>query len=302
MIDGSAVRHLPLETLRTFVAASELGSFTRAGAEVHRSQSAVSMQMKRLEAELGCRLFERNSRNVCLTPEGVTLMGYARRLLRLHDEALVTLSRHQVAGEVRLGVPDDYATRQLPAVLARFARTHPMVKVEVCCDTTAALRQLLTARKLDVCVFTSDGSPDGGEVLLHNPLVWAASRFLECDLSQRGGLPLAVFHEGCLIRRWALQALQRAGIPHRIAYSSPSLAGILAAVRSGFAVAPLALGSVSRQDRELVPLGQDSGLPVLPAVTVTLNTAASPLSEAANQLARQVREGFGVSGSATRHA
>ncbi len=299
MLDASNLVHLPLDALRTFVAASELASFTRAGEEVHRSQSAVSMQMKRLEEELGCRLFERNARRVCLTSEGATLLGYARRMLQLHDEALAALAIPVVEGEVRLGVPDEFATSLLPGVLARFARTHPMVRVVVRCDATRALLRLLTTRELDVCICTCDNAPENAEVLLRNPLVWAASRQMAIDLDSGAPLPLAVFHEGCLYRHWALRTLEQAGIPHRIAYSSPSLAAILAAVRSGFAIAPVALSSVAKL-ADFRILGPESGLPALPSVGVTLHTIPPPFPEAVAHLVAHVRDGFASSEPTSR--
>ncbi len=288
------LNHLPLDALRTFVAASELGSFTQAGHQVHRTQSAVSMQMKRLEEELGRRLFERKARTVSLTPDGELLLGYAKRMLRLHDEALASLAAPEMTGQVRLGVPDDYATRYLPGVLSRFARSFPKVRVDVWCRPSNELLAHLAAGELDLCVATGDGADrvkQGGKMVSRMPLVWIGAKglALETIWNKQDPLPLAVFHEGCLHRRWALEALDKADIPFRIAFGSMSLGAILAAVRSGLLVSVVARSSV---DQGCAALGPESGLPPLPSVTVTLHVNEDPKRPAVACLAQFVEAGF----------
>lgn len=310
---------LSMDALRTFVAAAEHGNFTRAGEVVNRSQSAVSMQIKRLEQDLECRLFERSVRAVRLTNDGETLLGYAQRLVRLHDEAVASMTAPAITGEVRLGVPDDYATRYLPDVLLRFARQCPGVRVEVRCDNTGALRRSLEEGELDVCLATT-AIPNGAEpaprhrvlagakgdigcwdslVLARMPLVWVGARHLDLDAiwnKGAGPLPLAVFHEGCLHRKGALEALRRADIPFRVAFASVSLAGVMAAVRTGLAVAPSTAGCVDAACRVL---GPESGLPPLPAVHVTLHRRTAPAHPAADRLAQFVVECFRETGIPT---
>ncbi|MGE4505494.1 MAG: LysR family transcriptional regulator [Desulfovibrionaceae bacterium] len=304
---------LSMDLLRTFEAAARLGGFTSAGLEVGRTQSAVSMQMKRLEEELGCALFVRSGRAVRPTPQGEALLGYARRLLRLNDEAVASLAASGLSGTVRLGVPDDYALRYLPDVLARFARAHPLVRVDVLCDTSPRLLERLRVSGpggLDLCVATHNegnmlgGDMLGGDMLARLPLVWAVAegRTL-ADLRPEADapLPLAVFHEGCLIRAHALAALERAHIPYRIALGSMSLAAILSSVRSGLTVAPVTIASLEPGVRALgghedAALEQDDSgmpaLPPLPAVAVALHRRATGEQDPANTLARFLGERF----------
>ena len=295
MFDGSPTGNLPLEALRTFVAAAEWKNFTRAGHEVCRTQSAVSMQIKRLETGLGRTLFERTGRTVTLTPDGELLLGYARKLLRLQDEALASLSAPQITGAVNLGVPDDFALQYLPAVLANFARNYPKIRVDVHCDTTPELLRDFKDGKLDVCIATSDGSPampSGCRDLMHIPLVWAGSRDLDIDAVWKRDtepLSLAVYHEGCIFRRWALEALEHHNIPYRIAFASVSLAAILAAVQSGLVVSPLASSCLDNSHRILPP---ESGLPPLPRVGVSLYQRQDSPHEAVSCLAQFVADRF----------
>lgn len=294
MFDDKILLHLSLETLRTFVAAAELRSFTKAGQSIHRSQSAVSMQLKRLENDLDCRLFERNARIVRLTHEGELLLHYARRLLRLHDEALACFSKPRLSGLVRLGVPDDYATFYLPGVLARFARAYPEVRVDVRCDTTPNLLLGLKANEIDLCLTTEDGENmrEAGKALAQIPLLWMGSEDLDLAAIWKGEdrlLPLAVFHEGCLHRRWALEALQEKDIAYRIAFSSLSLTAIYAAVRTSLAVSPMLRSCSAPGCRFLAP---DCGLPRLPDVTVALHVRKTAEHPAVACLAQFVEERF----------
>lgn len=292
MLDD-AVQHFSLEALRTFVAVAECRNFTTAGREVCRTQSAVSMQIKKLETELGRRLFSRNAREVRLTPEGQALLGYARRLLRLNDEAVAAFAAPQLSGSVCLGMPDDFATRHLPGILARFRRAYPLVHVDVRSEASADLLRGLRIGTVDVCLTVSDEASEGtdqGSLLARPPLVWIGAGDVEPEAiwSREGDpLPLAVFHEGCVYRRLALATLERANIPYRIVCSSVSLAAILAAVRSGYAIAPVTHGCVDRTCRVLPA---ESGLPALPAIRVVLHERNDPARPAVACLARFVEE------------
>lgn len=227
---------LPPDLLRTFIAAADTGSFTRASEVVHRTQAAISMKMKRLEEELGRTLFLREGRGVVLTAEGEMLYRYARRLLSLHDEALNAMTGPVPSGVVRLGAPEDYAAQFLPNALKRFADAHPAIDVEVHCDASPILRERFDQGELDV-VLTTEGYQEQPN-LRKLELVWVKSE--RVGMPETTPLPLALFHDGCLYRRSALDALERAGITYRITYGSPSLAGVLAAVHAGLAVAPVA--------------------------------------------------------------
>ncbi|HXH02427.1 MAG TPA: LysR substrate-binding domain-containing protein, partial [Candidatus Competibacteraceae bacterium] len=221
------------DLLRTFVAIADQGGFTRAAEAVNRTQSAVSMQMKRLEEDIVQRpLFERDGRGVRLTGEGELLLGYARRILRLHDEALGVLRQPDMVGTVRIGIPDDYVMPFLPNILTRFTRAYPLVQVEVLCQPSEQL--LRGDQQLDLFIATFRPGQERGVLLRREPTVWATA---ENGCAQvRDPLPLALFMEGCFFREWALRALEAEGRAYRIAYTSPSITTLLAAVSAGLAV------------------------------------------------------------------
>ncbi|GAB7022282.1 LysR substrate-binding domain-containing protein [Salidesulfovibrio brasiliensis] len=279
---------LALETLRTFVAAAESGSFTRAGALVNRTQAAVSMQMKRLEEETGRPLFVREGRSIRLAPGGEVLLPYARRLIRLHDEAVFSLAEPDVSGRARLGAPEDFASIMLPGVLERFARVYPHVVVDVRCEATEQLMAALGRGELDLTLCTTPEEPGTGVIVRREPVVWAASKRHDTHLARP--LPLALFTEGCAYRRWATQALEASAIAYRVGFESPSVSGVLAAVRSGLAVAPVGASMVPDDIRVLGPA---EGFPSLPAAVISVQTARADPSEVVRTLKQEVVRAFG---------
>jgi DNA-binding transcriptional LysR family regulator len=277
---------LPIELMRTFALVVETASFTRAGELVNRSQSAVSQQMQRLEEVVGKKLVERNGRTVTPTPQGEELLAHARRLLKVHDEAVAAMARPEISGVVRLGASDDYASCFLPEVLSRFACCHPMVQVEVYCDVSSRLRDARLSGELDLAVFASSQVPDGAEVLARQPLRWVTSaRHL---VHEKRPLPVAVYDSECVYRKWALAALDNASIGYRIAYVSRSLAGIQATVRAGLAVAALSGGFVAPGTRVL---GEAEGFPTLPEANHVMLRGPNT-SEPIESLARTIAEEF----------
>src|SRR5690606_31956035 len=165
----SQYQSLDSDVLRTFVAIAEQGGFTRAGEVVNRTQSAVSMQMKRLEEDILQRqLFERDGRQVRLTAEGQVLLGYARRILKLQGEVFNTLRMPHMVGVVRIGTPDDYAMRFLPTILSSFAQAYPLIQVEVHCDSS---KQLMLRQDLDLTIVTREPGNEIGELLRQERLV-----------------------------------------------------------------------------------------------------------------------------------
>lgn len=281
-------RVLETELLSTFVAIVDGGSFTAAARRVSRTQSAVSMQMKRLEELIGRPLFARNGRQVELTRDGELLLGHARRILRSHAEALAAFDASGIEGTVTLGTPDQYASAFLPRILARFAETHPGVHVEVVCAVTADLLERLRAGALDLALVTHGDGSDGGVVLYQEPVVWVTSA-RHCAHEQEP-LPLALFHQGCNYRRWALDALARADRACRIAYTSMSWAGIEAALRAGLAVSAAPRSNVGAG---LKLLSEQDGFPPLPTYQVELQRAAGHRSAALDRLEEHIVESFG---------
>ncbi|MFQ5936312.1 MAG: LysR family transcriptional regulator, partial [Acidiferrobacterales bacterium] len=201
--------NLDTDLLRTFVAIADAGSFTRAGQRVHRTQSAVSMQVKRLEDSVGKPVFQREGRSVSLTAEGEALLGYARRILKLHEEAVATLTQPDVVGTVRVGTPDDYVMRFLPGILSRFAQAYPRVQVAVHCEPSYALLSRLEQRELDLALVTCDPAKESGDIVRREPTVWATSE--RHFVHEEEPLPLALFQKGCFLRDWIIQALDDSG-------------------------------------------------------------------------------------------
>ena len=187
---------------------------------------------------------------------------------------------------VRIGTPDDYVGRFLPPILARFARAFPRIQVEVNCEPSVTLRRLLAEDRLDLALLTCSPGAETGEVLRREPTVWAtAERHLA---HENEPLPLAMFQQGCPFRDWALASLNRLGRPYRLAYTSASISGILAAVTAGLAVTVLCRGVLPAGVR---PLGAEEGFPPLPTVSITLHRGRQ-ISAVAECLAGYMREGF----------
>ncbi len=278
---------LDTDLLRTFVAVVDTGGFTAAARTVHRTQSAVSMQIRRLEATVGRRLFRRGGRSVALTPAGETLLGYSRRILHLQDEALWALREPGLFGVVRLGIPDDYVMCFVPSLLGRFAETYPRVQVEVRCEDSRALVSALHGGELDLALVTCDPGEESGEILRQEPTVWAASE--RHRVHESDPVPLALFQPGCWFRDWALRTLDHAGRRYRIAYTSPSVGAIQAALAAGLAVGVLGRGTLPPGVRVL---RADEGFPPLPAATIALHRGTGHES-AVDFLAEHMRRVFG---------
>ena len=261
---------LDLNLLKTFVAVVESGSLSNAAPRVGRSQSAVSMQMQRLEYLVGNQLLVRGPRTVTPNAIGEDFLIYARRLLKLSDEAWASVTRPKETGSVRLGVPDDYAAFLLPPVLSRFAEDHPLVTVELICEQSTALVKTLAEGRLDLAIVTR--LPDQPlDVIRLERFVWVASP--NHVAWQADPLPVALFEPGCAARMSVLQALGEADRSYRCTYSSASLLGLIAVVQAGLAVAGLAQRSVPQSLRII---GANEGLPALPDLEVGI--LRNPLS------------------------
>lgn len=284
--------NLPTELLRTFVAIADTGNFSHAAELVHRTQSAVSMQIKRLEELVDKPLLKRDSRHSSLTSDGLTLLSYARRILKLNDETVSLLTRPELSGWVRIGLPDDYATRFLPEILAGFSRTHPRVQVEVICEPSTQLRKRIKRNELDLAMTTSAVHDEENTLLLsREAVVWATS---EQHLPhEETPLPLALFPNDCIYRSWAIEALEEAGIEYRVAYSSPSNMGLQSAVIAGLAVTATSLSIIPVGMRQLRP---EEGLPLLPNVYFLLHRNPAADSCVVDSLSEHIAKAFGAIG------
>jgi DNA-binding transcriptional LysR family regulator len=274
---------LQLDWLRAFVAVVDAGSLTAAAPNVHRSQSALSMQLKKLEDAIGRAVLTRGPRHLQLTPAGLELLGYARRMLELQAQARAALRGPAISGRVTLGVPDDYAAAYLTPVLRSFASRHAGVEITLVCEQSTLLIPKLARGALDLAVVTRD-PPRRGTLLFAEPLVWVGAAAHEAW--RRDPLPIAVYEPGSLARRDALASLAKMKRRSRIVYNSSSLVGHLAAVESGLAVAVLTRCSMPSH---LVLLNEKHGLPALPALQVALlRSTASRGSGAVDAMHEQV--------------
>ncbi|WP_296988383.1 LysR family transcriptional regulator [Thalassospira sp. UBA1131] len=261
----SVVHNLDLDLARTFVAICETGNFSRAAEKVHRSASAISLQVKKLETMVGRELFKRETRKVTMTEDGEVLLGYARRLLKLNDEAMLHFHAPEFAGTVRLGVPNDTGIVAIPEILKRFAQTHPHVDIDVNLGPTRTLRQAIHKGDLDIAVFSFDAELDRQPPIHAEPLVWLGVR--HGSAIDKRPLPVSMAEPGCYWRTMALKALDDAGVNYRIAYTSEFCQAQIAAVRADLAIAPLPISVISD---DLVHLGPSHGLPEIGEYRMTL--------------------------------
>ena len=225
---------MDVDHLRTFIAIAETGSFTRAADLVHKTQSAVSMQMKRLEERVAKPIFARDGRASKLTDDGERLLDYARRIVKLNVEALAAFSDGELTGRVRLGVPDDYADRYLPEIMARFSRAYPGVELTVICEPSSDLAERIQRNELDLAIVTDTETIRATETFRRERLLWATSARHATHSEQP--LPLALGRPSCCWRHTALNCLERIGRPYRILYTSGNSGAISAAVLAGLAV------------------------------------------------------------------
>lgn len=285
---------LDADLLRVFVLIAEGHSFTHAATLIGRTQSAVSMQVKRLEELLGHPLMVRGKGGgVELTAHGTFLLARARQILALNDEVMATFRTPQIAGTVRLGSPDDYAFAYLPPVLKRFAETHPAVQVDVRCSPSEELVRAMRAGEMDLTLISDGHQPPGWEVvpLWSGPLVWVTSTRYAPHLQDP--LPLALADRerylaggnDCEWARAAVQALERAGRRYRVAYTSTSQVGTHAPVLAGLAVT---ISSLSWLPDGLRPVRQDESLPPLPEFRLLLMKARPPRQPVVEALAAHI--------------
>lgn len=281
--------HLDSDLLRTFVAIADAGSFTRAAERVHRTQSAISMQIKKLEELTGEPLFIRQARGVVPTPVGETLLTKARQIVRLLDQASQDMRADPLAGALAIGIPEEYGATVLPGVLAGFAERHPNVEVTVRCGSSLVLEETLDRGELDLAVLVIASSSTEGEILFYDPTVWVTSaRHL---VHEQDPLPIAMFEQGCWWRDWALKILDDRARGYRVAYTSASVSGLQAAVSSGLAVAVLGRSTMPPGARVL---GAKEGFSDLPGSSVVLRQAPRRGSEAVATMATVLRSAFGV--------
>ncbi|MBC9879176.1 LysR family transcriptional regulator [Bradyrhizobium sp. INPA01-394B] len=278
------------DLLKAFLAVAEQRSFTRAADQLNRTQSAVSVQVRRLELRIGTKLFQRNRTGIVPTPAGDELRAYAQRILALQAEAVGALRGRKPEAVIRLGVMDDYGTIIIPPLLASFAKEHPTVRVEIETGLTATMPARL-GEAYDLVIAMHPQGHGEGELLRREQAVWAATA--SCRATTESTLPVALYPAGCLFRQWAADALDRAGRPWRLAFVSRTLAAVESIAAQGFAVTVVKAGTLPPCLRAL---GARDGLPPLPVADIRLHRARG-LSRPAALLADHLQ--LGISEPAT---
>src|SRR5690349_9309944 len=286
------MRNLDIDLLRSFAAVADTGSFTAAAGLVARTQSAVSMQVQRLEETLGRRVFERSSRSLALTNDGEVLLDYARRMLALNDESLRRIARPPVTGRARLGVTEYFVPNEVPRILARFAAAHPGVQLDVRMGLSRDLRVELDAGRLDAAIVRLDASSKA-DPIWKEPQHWVAAEGLEIG---KGAVPLVVLPPGCVLREFAIEAFKRQKREWRLAYTGSSMTSVQAAVLAGLGVAIVSESTVVPGMRIL----RGRGWPDPGALEFAVLKGAGARDEIVVALESIAREALAVIGAARR--
>lgn len=258
-----AFKNLDLDTLRTLAVANDLGGYSQAASRLGRTPSAVSLQMKRLQEDIGKPLFKKHGRGLALTETGELTLRFGRQMLALNDELLDTIQGASLTEHVRVGFSQDFADRVLPTVLARFAHLYPRVVLEVRIEGNAALTEAVSAGQIDVALVVGQDDRPTAQVLGQLELGWIAGRDFSLDRHQP--LPLILLGPQCAFRKEAIRQLDAAGIAWRVAATSPSLAGLWASAMGGLGLSLRSRLSVPDSliwHRRLFNLPEPSSFPV----------------------------------------
>jgi len=278
---------LDSDLLRTFVAVAETGNFTKAAERAGRTQSAVSMQMKKLEETVGGTLFERGSRGVALTRRGGELIVNARRIVSLLDETAAAMTAPPLDGPVRIGIPAEYGDTILSRALAAFAKRHPQVEVTVRYAHSVSQMRALASGELDLAVVFEWQGHDGGEVLMHDPTVWVTSELHAAH--ERRPLPIALYNRDGWCRDYAIRSLEERGLVYRVAYTCDTNGGLRLAVTSGLAIAPISRSNIPAGCRQLT---EEEGFGHVDASNVVLHRNPAAAGEAIDGMESAIREAF----------
>jgi DNA-binding transcriptional LysR family regulator len=278
---------LDSDLLRTFVAVAETGNFTKAAEQAGRTQSAISMQMKKLEGLIGHSLFERSSRGVALSRHGDELIGNARRIIALLDETAAAMGAPPLGGPVRIGIPEEYGHSILSRALSAFAKRHPQVEVTVRYAHSWSQKQALADGQLDLAVIFEWQDFSGGEVLMHDPTVWVTSA--SHKVHEQQPVPIALYNREGWCRDFAIKSLERNGLAYRIAYTSDTNGGLKLAVTSGLAIAPISRSNIPEGCRALTTT---DGFGDVDSSIVVLRRNASARGEAIDGMEDAIREAF----------
>lgn len=280
--------HLDSDLLRTFVAVAEAGNITRAAEAVGRTQSAVSMQIRKLEEQVGAELFERGSRGVVISRKGDQLLPNARRIIALMDETAAQLEGPALVGQVRIGIPEEYGQSVISHALSTFSRHHRDVEITVSYGCSADNVARLRSGELDLAVVFEWQDFSDGEILMTDPTVWATSD--EHRVHEETPIPIALYGSSGWCRAFAVRSLEQRGIPYRVAYHSDTNGGLKLAVTSGLAIAPISRSNIPPGCRELTVA---DGFGDIDSSHVVLRRSRTAKGAVVEGMATCIREAFG---------
>jgi DNA-binding transcriptional LysR family regulator len=279
-------RNLDIAALRSFLTVAETGTVTRAASQLNLTQSAVSLQIKRLEDSFGCAFFERSGRGVTLTSQGEQLVGYARRLLSINDETWLRISGSALAGEIHLGSPDDLLYPRVPLVLRAFTRAKPRIKVQVHSGQTMVLKERFARGELDIILTTEAGVEAGGETLASEPLVWIGAH--GGSAWRRRPLPLGTV-AGCIFNRASIETLDAAGFDWTLEIDSVTNPAMDVSIQADLVVR---LAMLSTVPAHFEVIQHHGALPTLPLFHVNMYVTQGSRQRLANLLAERLRSAY----------
>lgn len=279
-------RAIPIEFLKSFLVLLENHSFSQTAVEVGRSQSAISLQIKRLEEVAGTPILTSSGKSLSLTQQGQILYEYAKQIVQLNDECINRLDGNLLVGKIRIGIPSDFALAFLPLILGRFTETHPNVSIDVKCELSFDLRQTIDSQECDIVLALDDGKPTRYlQSSWRDPVSWIGLR--SHSVHRNSPLPLVLFPEPCQYRERIIRTLTKSNIPYRILFTSQSIVGNHAAIQSGLGIAALSKHSIPPYLQELP---KSHNLPALDDVQVGIYWNARGATKATLELGEYLSE------------
>lgn len=280
------MKNIPIDLLRTFITLVETRSFTEAGERVGRSQSTVSLQIRKLVELCDAPLFSGSGKDIALTQTGRHLADFGRKIIDLNDECMRFIEGKSLAGKIRIGIPSDFAISFLPSTLGRFCADFPDVSLEVTCQMSASLQRQLGEGKLDIVVALDESRTSNYlQAAWRDPMVWVGR--ISMQVYRMRPLPLVFFTDECIYRSNVLRVLKESAIPYRIAFSSEDMAANQSAIEAGLGITALSLHSIPQTMHQLP---ESSGLPSLPSVSIGLFWNARGSTATISALAEFLRQ------------
>ena len=278
---------LDSDLLRTFVAVAEAGSVTDGATRIYRSQSATSLQIKRLENILGQPVFERHGRGVILSDTGRQLLPVAQEVTARLDSVLRNISQDAVTGKLRLGIPDDHGRSKLSEIIAAFVRRHPKIELDVTCALSTGFPEALEKGLLDLAIYEVESPSQHEEMLFEDPTCWVSSAHRTFSADE--DLPVALFDHACWWRDAAMTSLNASGRPYRVVYSSQSVSGVIAAVEAGIAVGLLGRSSLHSG---LLVVNETLGFESTPTSKLVMASSGTQVSAPQDAMKYAIRAAF----------